>query len=121
MHPSMHPYPLLPIGLSQPICQIFQHQAGTIRLTCPFSQAHPCLQNTAQYDAYLNTICIYIRLPERFYNAFLKFSPIDARYHMIFANGACLLVERIGICEASRGMIQYRNLPIAFWKFEVIT
>jgi hypothetical protein len=28
------------------------------------------LQNTAQYDAYLNTISIYLWLPERFYRAF---------------------------------------------------
>ena len=75
MHSPIHPYTLLPIGLSQPICQIFQYQVGTIRLTCPFSQAHPCLQNTAHFDAYLNTMSIYIRLPERFYRAFFKNPP----------------------------------------------
>jgi hypothetical protein len=45
----------------------------------PISSSMP--KNTAQYDAYLNTISIYIRLPERFYNDSLKIFSVAACDH----------------------------------------
>ena len=64
----MYPH-TLPLGFSRPTSQLFQHLPETIQLVILIYKLIHTRQNTAHFDAYLNTISIYIRLLERFYKA----------------------------------------------------
>ena len=57
------------IDLSRTTCQLSHHLPGTIRLVILTHKLIHGRKNIAQYDTYLNTIFIYIRLLERFYKA----------------------------------------------------